>query len=80
MNYQEDSDIEDLNSFLSRSIFTNKFQIIWAVLLFLTHTYNMLSFWWYLGITSFPTEELLALQIFFEFIMIVDYVLRLSIK
>ena len=80
MNHQEDSDIEDLNSFLSRSIFTNKFQILWAILLFLTHTYNMLAFWWYLGISNFPKGELLAMQIFFEFVMIIDFIIRLTIK
>lgn len=80
INNHEDSDIEDLNSFLSKSLLTNKFQIIWAVVLFLTHTYNMLSFWYYAGIIGYPKGELLALQLFFEFIMIIDFIFRLSVK
>jgi hypothetical protein len=77
INHNEDSDIEDLNSFLSRSVFTNKFQIVWSILLFLSHTYHMLSFWYYLGIVGFPENELLALQLFFEFVLVIDFVLRL---
>ena len=73
---EEHGDKEDLNSFLSRSLFTNKFQLVWAFLLFLAHTYHLLALFYYLGLSSFPKEETLSFQIFFEFVLIIDLILR----
>lgn len=73
----ESGDREDINSFLSRSLFTNKFQLVWALTLFITHTYHLLAIFWYLGLSDYPTNELLALQIIFEFILIIDFILRI---
>ena len=68
----EEENREDLNSFLSRSLFTNKFQVVWSILLFLAHSYNLLSLFWYLGLPDFPSNELLALQTFIEMLLIID--------
>jgi len=77
---KQNEDREDLNSFLSRSIFTNKFQVFWAIVLFLTHTYHLLALFWYLGLPDFPEDELLALQTFFEMVLILDILIRYTIK
>lgn len=76
----ESGDREDINSFLSRSLFTNKFQLVWALTLFIAHTYHLLAIFWYLGLPDYPENELLALQIIFEFVLIIDFVLRILIK
>lgn len=79
MKAHSKSDHEDLNSFVSKSLYTNRFQIVWAAMLFLAHTYNMVTIWYYLGINTFPSGVLLVIQILFEFILIIDFVLRLCL-
>ncbi|CAI2367549.1 unnamed protein product [Moneuplotes crassus] len=76
----ENRDKEDLNSFLSRSLLTNKFQLVWAFILFIAHTYNLVVLFYYLGIPDFPQDVMLGLQNFFEFILIIDIALRFLIK
>jgi hypothetical protein len=73
----ENGDREDLNSFLSRSLFTNKFQLVWALTLFIAHTYHFLVLFYYLGIAEFPSNATLALQLIFEFVLIFDFILRI---
>jgi hypothetical protein len=68
----EEENREDLNSFLSRSLFTNKFQVVWSIFLFIAHSYNLLALFWYLGLPDFPSNELLALQTFIEMFLIID--------
>lgn len=78
--HNENEDREDLNSFLSRSLFTNKFQLVWALVLFLAHTYHVLALFYYLGIPDFPSGGILALQIFMEAVLIIDLTLRLTLR
>lgn len=74
---EEEKALEYFDSFISKSLFTSKFQIIWSLVLFLAHTYHMLAFWYYLGITNYPKGYLLGMQMFFEFFLLIDYLLRL---
>ena len=77
---EENGDKEDLNSFLSRSLFSNKFQLVWAFTLWVAHTYHLVYWFFYLGISDFPTNEGLGIQIFFEMIVIIDFIIRFCIK
>jgi hypothetical protein len=71
---------EYFKSFLSKSLFTSKFQIFWTIILFLAHTYHMLAFWYYLAIVNYPKGYLLGMQTFFEFFLLIDFLMRLWIK
>lgn len=73
----ESGDKEALESFLSRSLFSNKFQVVWATTLFVAHTYHLLAIFWYLSFSDFPKTELLFFQIMFEFILVIDIILRI---
>ena len=64
---------------MSKSIFSNKFQLIWVLNLTSCHTYHILSTFYFLGISDFPQNGWLTLQLYAEFIVILDLIMRFYI-
>lgn len=64
---------------MSKSIFSNKFQLIWVINIAFCHTYHILSAFYFLGISDFPQNGWLGLQMYTELIVILDLLMRFYI-
>ena len=64
---------------MSKSIFSNKFQLIWVLNITFCHTYHILSTFYFIGISDFPQNGWLTLQLYAELIVIIDLIMRFYI-
>ena len=64
---------------MSKSVFSNKFQLFWVLNISFCHTYHILSAFYFLGISDFPQDGWLILQLYCELAIILDLILRFYI-
>lgn len=76
----DNEDKEVIDSFVSRSLLSNKLQLLWAPILAFTHAYHIVVTFYYLAIDDYPKNELYALQCFCEFVLIFDLIMKLLLK
>ena len=77
--WEDNEDYEDLYSFMSKSVFSNKFQLFWVLNISFCHIYHVLSAFYFLGISDFPQNGWLILQLYAELVVILDLILRFYI-
>ena len=78
-NWKSKENLDDMDSFMTKSVLANKFQLLWVATITFWHTYHILSAFYFLGISDFPQGGWFLLQLLAEWIVIWDFGLKLYI-
>ena len=70
----------EIHNFIALSTQQSSFQHVWAVLVAVGHTYNFVTFFFFLGNRGFPAGFWLFSEILFELLLLFDLLLRVCIR
>lgn len=69
-----------INQLISPTMSSGGFANYWAYLVFLAHTYNFVTVWFFLGLEGFPTNDWLNCELLSEIILLSDLIITVYIK
>ena len=70
----------NINQIIHHNKDSGSFANVWSTLIFLSHTYNFLTVWYFLGLEGFPQGLWLVAELLVEVFLLVDFGLRLCLK
>jgi hypothetical protein len=73
-------DDTNINQLIHHNRDSGRFANIWSKLLFISHTYNFLTFWYFLGMVGFPEGFWLVLELLVELTILFDLCMRSYLK
>jgi hypothetical protein len=78
MQPPNDVSFEDtnMNQLIHQTRHSGNFANVWSFLIFLSHTYNFITIWYFLGIPDFPTGVWFVFELLTEILLLVDLIMR----
>lgn len=76
VNFEDTS----INQIIHHNRESGKFANIWSTLIFVAHTYNFITTWYFMGLAGFPSGVWLVLELLVEVVVLFDFFLRIYLK
>ena len=76
VNFEE----SNMNQLVHHDRDSGNFANIWSQLLFVTHAYNFITAWYFLGLEGFPSGVWLSFEILAEIILASDILIMVCLK
>lgn len=70
----------NINQLINQDRQSGLFADIWSKIVLVSHTYNFLTVWYFLGMVGFPDGWWLFVEILVEFILVFDFLTVLFLK